>query len=73
MDEGALSSIIFESLRKCIQLREKYTAMGLQRKKDNTRDYPDLSQIPTSTTPNSKIPTSTAAINVLNDSIFGLQ
>lgn len=43
MDESALSSSIFESLRKCIDLREKYTAIGLQRKQDNPRDYPDLS------------------------------
>ena len=43
MDESALSSSIFESLRKCVELREKYTAIGLQRKQDNPRDYPDLS------------------------------
>lgn len=48
MDEAALSSAIFESLRKCIQLREKYTSIGLQRKKDNPRDYPNLSNIPIS-------------------------
>lgn len=42
MDEALLSNSIFESLRKCVQLREKYTAIGLQRKKDNPRDYPNL-------------------------------
>lgn len=48
MDESALSASIFESLRKCIELREKYTAIGLQRKQDNPQDYPDLSFAPTS-------------------------
>ena len=43
MDETALSASIFDSLRKCVELREKYTAIGLQRKTDNPRDYPDLS------------------------------
>jgi hypothetical protein len=42
MDESFLSGSIFESLRKCIQLREKYTAFGLQRKSDNPRDYPNI-------------------------------
>lgn len=49
MDESALFSTIFESLRKCIEIREKYTAIGLQRKQDNPRDYPDLSVAPIST------------------------
>ena len=48
MDESALSSSIFESLRKCIELREKYTAVGLQRKQDNPHNYPDLSVAPAS-------------------------
>lgn len=42
MDETTLASSIFESLRKCIQLREKYCAFGLQRKADNPRDYPNI-------------------------------
>ncbi len=42
MDESFLSGSIFESLRKCIQLREKYTSFGLQRKSDNPRDYPNI-------------------------------
>ena len=42
MDESSLSAAIFESLRKCVQLREKYTGIGLQRKQDNPRDYPNL-------------------------------
>lgn len=46
MDESALSSAIFDSLRKCIQLREKYTEVGLQRKQDNPRDYPNLAIAP---------------------------
>ena len=51
MDESALSAAIFDSLRKCIQLREKYTEIGLQRKQDNPRDYPNLAVAPlTSTT-----------------------
>lgn len=46
MDESALSAAIFDSLRKCIQLREKYTEVGLQRRQDNPRDYPNLSIAP---------------------------
>ncbi len=42
MDESFLSAGIFQSLRKCIQLREKYVAAGLQRKSDNPRDYPNI-------------------------------
>lgn len=48
MDESRLSAAIFESLRKCIQLREKYTSIGLQRKRDNPRDYPNTATIPSS-------------------------
>lgn len=46
MDESALSAAIFDSLRKCIQLREKYTEIGIQRKQDNPRDYPNLAVAP---------------------------
>lgn len=50
MDESALSAAIFDSLRKCIQLREKYTEIGLQRKQDNPRDYPNLAVAPLTST-----------------------
>lgn len=50
MDESALSAAIFDSLRKCIQLREKYTEIGLQRKQDNPRDYPNLAVVPLTST-----------------------
>lgn len=51
MDESAFSAAIFDSLCKCIQLREKYTEIGLQRKQDNPRDYPNLAVAPLSSTP----------------------
>lgn len=40
MDEAQLSRGIFESLRQCLTLREKYCSLGLQHKSDNPRDYP---------------------------------
>jgi hypothetical protein len=42
MDEVQLSAAIFESFKKCIALREKYCSVGLQRKQDNPRDYPNM-------------------------------
>lgn len=44
-DESSLASGIYENLRKCIALREKYMELSLQRPGDNPLNYVALEKV----------------------------